>query len=491
MTCRSFLFALLALGLSGCSSAEVRQMLHAALPNAEESARSTEETWQEPAVTRVKIASPALTVRPTGRWLPESLSRRQIEISDLQPGASTVGDIITLIAATGVPVVREAAATGGDVLATAAPLTDFSGDLPTLLRLLHSGAGLAWRWDHGTLVVGSQDTYAVVVPQNKDLAQAIADSLKDLGADAITMSLLTGQVFYSVNPRRQRDVIQPFLDRASRNVASVTMRVAVVSLTNETLKGSPFDWQALALGWNRNVEATVAAAADGDAAGADDAADTTTASSGAYSAINAAEGLLSLDVGRSVANGAVASVAGAIRYLQTFGRLETRQDVRVHTLTSMPAYIRSGEETPYIEGVSVSTNTSGNNNSALGGTEIGHAKTGLTLEATPVYEDASQLVTVDFKLEMSSILRFVELSAGDQIGSLSLPVIQERAISDMIRVPAGQTAILGGLRYSSESMTGARLFSFDDTMTNSRDGSESAIYIILRPTVTVYELVGA
>src|SRR5690606_39176893 len=92
-----------------------------------------------------------------------------------------------------------------------------------------------------------------------------------------------------------------------------------------------------------------------------------------------------------------------------------------------------------------------------------------------------------------SVLEFVELNAGNQIGSLSQPVTQDQSLTDIVRMSAGQTVVIGGLQYDSEDYKGndpAMLRKGGDFRSrfgkNSQDVSRNALFIILRPAVTVF-----
>jgi len=224
------------------------------------------------------------------------------------------------------------------------------------------------------------------------------------------------------------------------------------------------------------------------------------------------------------------SVAGAIQFLSEFGKTDVGQNVELHTLSGADVKLRSGQNVPYVTGVGVSgtgnnnyssnsnssnnnnnNNNSGNSNSnsgsdsftsnngsngnsnLLGSSNTSSVDTGLTLKMQPIYDADTQTVTVDIELNVKSIVAFVNLSAGNQIGSLSQPETQEQSLTDIVRLSAGQTVVIGGLQYDSDQRNGNDpAFLRQDGSTTARTGlnsmnvSRNALFVIMRPSITVF-----
>jgi hypothetical protein len=94
---------------------------------------------------------------------------------------------------------------------------------------------------------------------------------------------------------------------------------------------------------------------------------------------------------------------------------------------------------------------------------------------------------VSFKLELTELIEFVQLNAGNQLGSFTQPRTREQKLDDIVRIPVGETVVLGGLRrqLSSENRTGP--FSAYSIGSRARNHEVQTTFVLLRPSVTVYE----
>src|SRR3546814_1779972 len=59
-------------------------------------------------------------------------------------------------------------------------------------------------------------------------------------------------------------------------------------------------------------------------------------------------------------------------------------------------------------------------NGAIGSAQTEKLETGLTLNPTPNFEANSGMVTVSFKLELTELIEFIKLNAGNQLGSFKI-----------------------------------------------------------------------
>src|SRR3546814_3130475 len=85
-------------------------------------------------------------------------------------------------------------------------------------------------------------------------------------------------------------------------------------------------------------------------------------------------------------------------------------------------------------------------NGAIGSAQTEKLETGLTLNLAPNFEANGGLVTVSFKLELTELIEFINLNAGNQLGSFTQPRTPEQKLDDIVRIPVGETVVLGGLR---------------------------------------------
>lgn len=238
---------------------------------------------------------------------------------------------------------------------------------------------------------------------------------------------------------------------------------------------------------------TVAAAATGTkAAGSATATaiqDATgiTASTVASAAIPAAVTVLQLasgNVGAAVFMDRF-SFDGLFGFLQTYGTVETRQNVILKTVTGNKVTMQSVTKVPYV--ASVSATTAGTSTSSVtGSSTTAQAEDGIKVELMPTYDAAGNSVTVNVDLSLKAVLQFNELSAGNQLGTLTQPTTADRSFNDKVRLRPGQTAVIGGLTYDTVSdKRGAPLY-MQRTPLESQNLTvkRTSTFIVLRPTIT-------
>ncbi|MBP2310386.1 hypothetical protein GBZ48_20155 [Azospirillum melinis] len=481
--------------LASCSLPEVAE-----LPKRETVVAAAEQRLTEdnsPAVTEVPVGRGMLVAQSLRQPLPASLAARQISVS-FPSGENTLDRLTSMMTYSGVPVATRFEGTdGAAMLRQTLPIRAFTGSFTDLAGVLETGMGVVAWWQNGTLFLSNRDRFAFTVPQNQAVIDSVMTDLKTLGATDITQSLRGGQVVFSASPTVYSEVIQPYIDRLHRNMAMVRIQLAVVSLGLTDQSASGFDWNALALQFNRLQSGATTTTTNG----------TTTVNGGLGGTVSAGQAPISVNIsnpGTLLGVSGVFNVAGAISFLSKFGNTDTRQNVEVHTLSGAEVTLRSGQTIPYVTGVGVTavgglgTTTAATGNAALnspgvvGSAQTGTVQTGLTIKLTPHFDADNQIVTIDLNLLLNNLIEFRDLNAGNQVGILTQPVTQEQALNDIVRVVAGNTVVLGGLQTDSRGFSGNQ-----PTVTRgaidkgvigkqAQDISKDALFLILRPTVTVF-----
>jgi len=479
---------LLAVGsLAGCSLPEVGELPKRETVIAATEQRLTEDT--SPAVTEVPVGRGMLVAQSLREPLPASLAARQISVS-FPSGENTLDRLTSMMTYSGVPVATRFEGTdGAAMLRQTLPIRAFTGSFVDLAGVLETGMGVVAWWQNGTLFLSNRDRFAFTVPQNQAVIDSVMTDLKTLGATDLTQSLRGGQVVFSASPTVYREVIQPYIDRLHRNMAMVRIQLAVVSLSLTDQSASGFDWNALAVQFNRLQSGT-----------------TTTGTTTVTGAPTAAQPPISVNIATPstlLGVSGVFNVAGAISFLSRFGNTDTRQNVEVHTLSGAEVTLRSGQTIPYVTGVGVTavgglgTAAAATGPAALaspgvvGSAQTGTVQTGLTIKLTPHFDADTEIVTIDLNLLLNNLIEFRDLNAGNQVGILTQPVTQEQALNDIVRVVAGNTVVLGGLQTDSRGFSGNQ-----PTVTRgvidkgigkqAQDISKDALFLILRPTVTIF-----
>jgi hypothetical protein len=363
------------------------------------------------------------------------------------------------------------------------PFRYFKGTVGEMMRRLENTGNIAV-WYDGGLVVGDVRRYSVSVMQNKDIVQSIVNELIRLGAKDVMGSVGAGQVSYSAPPRTNGEIIEPYLRRLQGNLSEVTLQVALVTVSMTHSAEAGFDWSSLNFGYGSNITSgtTDATGTDGTATG--------TANKLANGVFTLNNNAFNANLGDVLGTGKIVSVAGAIKFLSRLGNTSVAQNVEMHTVSGSPVILRSGESIPYVQNVG-STLTGGFGGGALGSSQTASIGTGLTLNVDPRYDSTSGIVTMDVGLKLVDLVEFVQLNAGAQLGTLTQPRTREQGINSILRLEAGQTAILGGIRrdLTSDNRTGP----LDAFAIGSRNRSREVFWLfaIVRPIVTVYETADA
>ena len=353
------------------------------------------------------------------------------------------------------------------------PFRYFSGTVGELMRKLENSGNIAVWYQNGS-GSGGMRRYSISLLQQQDVIQSVVNELQSLGAAQVVGSVGAGQVFYSAPPRTNNEIIEPYLRRISGNLSEVTLQVALVTVAMSRNDERGFDWSALNFGIGQDVSGLGSTGDGGDAV---------TSQNGVFT-INSNS--FAANLGDVFGIDRVVSIAGAINFLSRMGDTSVAQNVELRTLSGSPVILRSGEDIPYVSGVG-STLTGGLGGGSFGSSQTQRLGTGLTLNVDPRYDHTSGIVTMDIGLKLVDLVEFVQLDAGDQIGTLTQPRTREQGVNSILRVPAGQTTILGGIRRELNSDQRNGPFGLFGIGSRQKQNEVFWLFAVVRPVVTVYE----
>ncbi len=469
-------------------------------------------------VTRVPVNAGMLVAKSIRQPLPRDIGSRRLSVS-FPATESTLERLVLMIGYSGVRVAeRFTGNSNRDFLSRSLPFRSFKGTLQELMGVLRGGIGVVSWWQDGTLFLTDQDRFAISVPQNSEVVQTIAKELEGLGAKEISSSLRGGQIVFSASPSTYSEVIEPYMERIHRNMAMINIQLAVVDLALTDTTASGFDWNAFTA-----QLASLTSAATGAASSSSSSSTSSSSSSGSSgngstgnattlklpnTVTSSAGGSIQAPLAAALQNSvkvfgvnSLLSVTGAINFLSRFGTANTRQNVELRTLSGTEVSLRSGQTIPYVSGIGVNAiggvGSGGSSSSLLGSAQTSSVKTGLTIKLTPFFDSGNSVVTVDLNVLVNSLLEFRQLDAGTQVGSLTQPVTQEQSLNDIVRVLAGNTVIIGGLQLDTGTYSGVEpeFIRGSSSATDphiplignrSQDRRKEALFIILRPSVTVF-----
>lgn len=463
----------------------------AALPGAPETRSAVSRSFvdaQPAAVTVIPVSRNAFRPVSMEAPLPDSLADRPLDLRF--PSDARLSDLISVLGSLDIPVVinRDAGMTAA--LGAELPFTSWRGSLGELLEVLRRSSSVISSWRGNVIQFGTLARYSVDLPQNAQIMSTIAGEIQSLGATEIVQSVTGGKLMYQARPDDHDTVIAPFLERVSDNLAMVSMQVAVVSLAMNDSTSQGFDWNAFRLNVDGRARSSGTTGGEGGVPALGSVGGTEfrrgTVLDATSTAISVAQG----GSGSVFGMAATFTVGAALNILSTFGETEITQNVELKTIAGQEVSFRSGQEVPFVSGVS--TTATGDN--TTGAAETSTVQTGLTVTLNPFYDSGTGLVTLELDLEQRQILQFVELSAGTGVGTLTQPLTQDQRLTDLIRLPVGQTIVVGGLQNDNFSMTGSEPSILRRALPESaqfgnrtRNLSRNSFFIVVRPTVTVFE----
>lgn len=494
-----YIFAALAvaMALSGCSGHNMPK--NTTLPTKEEQTDKIKEGWsaETPALRTVVLDHGFMIESPQS--IPTDIAKKKVEVMFSKD--STLDDLGAVLSDLGFfLVVPDESLRSKKIV-----IFNYKGQFGDFLNAISIAHGLSFSWLPGNiLMVTESKPYIVQIPQNESVAKAIEENITSLGATDVKTSVQAGTIQYRANQQNQSR-IESMVRKMGINASLVSMQVAVINTAIDSERNTGFDWSSLkagigALGLasteegntvsggsnssnNSNNSNNSNSGSNTDTSSGTDTATAVGRTSGLYA------GLSSKGLEVNFAAGDF-NFLSAFNLLSTYGETKTTQSVSMDTISGEEVSIKSGQKIPYIESIGVNSNNNGysNSNNSLGSTDVKDVDIGLELKLKPYYDNRSKLVSISVDLTLSSLLRMVELSAGNQIGTLTRPQTQEQSFTDNVKVRAGESIIIGGLMYDqlSDNRSNIALLDDYDTASKSKKATRTAMFILIRPTVTVF-----
>lgn len=488
------------LGLSGCTGLSIpqdtdlreKELLQPAIDKFESS---------EPAIIK-RRTKPIKVIQPTD--IPQEILNKKIEIS--LSGEAKIADLPSLLEEFGIYLV----ATDTVDLDKTIYLNNFKGTVEDLFQVIGSINNISFNYQRNNIIsIDLTSDYVIDIPQNSDIIAEMETAITPLGAQEIQSSIVGGTIMYKATYLANQK-IEKYVTRFSKNASVIGLQVAVmtVQLDKDSEKG--FDWSKL----NASIGNANILKSDSDLPSSETGG-VVNPTTGVTTPVDTAtaDALKGSTYGTSLKNlqtlGAFTGTASTLRalngtfditavlnYLSTYGQTKTNQSVSMKTLSGKEVTLKSVQTIPYVSGINNTSGyggSSGGNSNGYGGgvssgTETDEIEIGLTLDMTPYYDSDSGIVTVELELELSSLIAFIELSAGNQIGKLTQPQTQEQNFTNFMKLKAGESSIIGGVTYEqvSDNRNSISYLETSKIASQNQKVSKNAVFIMLRPTVTMF-----
>lgn len=458
------------LALSGCTTIPSNSEISTfSRNNAEDQVRSADEWMQDPAV-RVVYSNVGTQVRQQAA-IPSNIRNKPVDIM-LMPN-STLNDLLTAIS---LELEISAIAENAELADLPVYIPRYSGTLGGLLDTIAVSKDISFDYKFDSIILKNASSYMITLPQDTELLSTVESELDQIGAKNVKSSVSSGVVFYETSLRNQ-EKIETYLDRIANNSALITLQVMVINVSTERDRRRGFDWSSFqAKIGDFGVISAGSSGSSGNGGGSSTGDATTDTGVGARITGNS----MLVNLSRSSID-----IAGLFSLLSTYGKATTNQDVSLKTISGKEVILDSYQEIPYVSDVRLSTTDTGVSNSGL---DTDTARNGLTMNFLPHYDADSQLISIDVDIQLETLLGFMELSAGNQFGTITQPRTQRQAFNNTIRTPVGDSVILGGITYESISDNRATISPLDTIRTASENYNltTNSLFIVIRPTVVLY-----
>ncbi|MGD1524475.1 type II secretion system protein GspD [Vibrio owensii] len=479
--------------LSGCSSSDK------AIPD------SVEDNWNEDSVKAKMIddwrtAEPPIQYVPTNAdlvlekedRLPEHLYNQHLS-TDFN-GSGTMMDLIPLLKQYGLYLVIPEE----ELINQSIVIIQFEGKLGDYLSAMEAAYGISFNYHQGNiLTVDKLTSFQLRIPQDKVIADQIQKDLEAMGGTEIKYSVNSGTVFYKAT-QKQHKIITKYLERLSINTSLVSMQVAVITLRQEKNKAEGINWSELNMSLGFGPDDTLGVKGS-DNGSSDDNEDSDNASSAADAIVGAVTG--SVNDYRGHLGGHNSSLyvsrgdftmSAVVDYLSTYGDTETSQSLLLKTLSGREVKINSGEKVPYISEISNDDDDDDDSSGNSSNVTIEFLDLGTKLNLTPWFDSDSQFITVNVDLEISGLTGWIDLNGGNIVGVVSQPQTHQQKFTDVIKVPAGDSVIIGGIssKQSSDNRNAPIFLDKTDATYQKVKETKTSTFILIRPTVTVFGING-
>jgi hypothetical protein len=347
-------------------------------------------------------------------------------------------------------------------------LHNYNGTVGELFEILENTYNYSFNYQKGNVITLEKDTlYIATVPQNKTVVEFIQGHLTAMGAEEVNASAVGGFVLYKAS-RQEHELITEYLNNFYKNFASVKLQLAVITVNLNNATNEGFDWSQFGLQLG-NLEDFGEATAFG-------------------SSLSDTKGKVNV-TGNSVGIGLKNdnfNMSMVYNLLSTYGSTETTQSIFVETTSGEKLELRSGQEIPYTSGISNSTN--GSTGGVSSGSQTQKEEVGLDIQATPYYDFSKNLVTLEMTVDLRSIVGFVELNAGGANGTIKQPQTQTQKFNSVLKIRPGEATLVGGIQYDivSDNRNNLSILNDYDTASKSSEISRNAMFLLLRPTVSVF-----
>lgn len=366
----------------------------------------------------------------------------------------------------------------------------FKGRLSELLKVISENAGVFFQHENGVIYATEAENFMVEVPSYPKLLDEVEASINALGGRSVAYDRLTSTISFTADYYSYKKIAE-YCKKLKSNAVLVTMRILLLNVRLTSGESAGIDWTKMIAGGGAQKPTSLGYSQTAQASSSSTATSTTTATTGSTTvadlgAIGAATVFNSTGANLFV-EGANFSISAMLSFIENFGRMSVMQNVFVESLSGTKGQINVLTETPYVSEVSF---TSLSNQASLPSQAVktDKAKDGVEMEITPFYSKQEGILSIGLKMALLSVVRMVDLEAGQQIGRITQPETTRKNVETYLRMTPSQVAIIGGLvlEKTNDGVVGLPGDSYLSKNVTTSKAKEEMV-IVVKPTIIEFE----
>lgn len=475
---RSFLLAVLLVGLSGCSVATKKEILTPEMHLKELDNNLTQIQQREPAMQIVEVQADNFHIEPQTIPDKEIIKRAKIMGAELRDviallteatnenivfqlqseSMTTRNQLITTQGGTTNPYVGK-----NDYLLSDTSITLSASNIPfgkVLQKTVGDKIGVQYYDD--TFYLGNTRTTTLKIPSINGLPDILKESLNSMGANNVSYDTITSTVSFSAREKEYGDIMK-YLEILRNNLYVIEYEISIYDVELKDNYALGIDWSIVPT-LAKDGLSFVASAANG------------LGSAGASA--------VPLTFGMIMKNDTYNAKA-LINALENFGKVESIQRPKLLGLAGTTVKLTDGIEAPYISGIQ---NTSVGNGTSQVSTTSATALSGLEINLKSNMLDGT--VITDIGLKINDIVGYTSFEVSGN--KFSQPQTVTKAINNTMRVQPGVPIVISGLFRNKSDKGWSGIPGLGESAANVIGGARNAsntkseMVIVVTPRVIKY-----
>lgn len=377
-------------------------------------------------------------------------------------------------------------------------INNFTGTIGELLDIIESMHNVSFNYKHSnTVFVEKTSLFLTATPQDEDTAKELVSSIESLGARDVTYSLSSGFMMYRAT-NREFEMIEEFFKHYYKNFATIKLQVSVITVDLKRDFNRGFDWSSLqasignlSLLNNSTLENIVNLGTDNNTNLNNNTNDDDVNFGNDFGS-NLRDlqtvGAINGDQFSFLAQKGDADIQAVFNLLSQYGETTASQSIFLETISGKELNLENTREVPFTSNINSNVTAIGQAGFNASGFSAQTEEEGMNVKFVPYFNFNKNTVTLAIELDLKTITGFKVLNAGNGNGTVEQPETQEQKFNSVVEIIPGSTHLVGGIIYELNSDSRNNLNFLDDFDTAGQEVSMSknALFILLRPTVTIY-----